>query len=71
MTRIETLALAHRYLYYVECLPVISDQEYDKLEKEALATVGPDSLLNQPGSDKSEDYPEHVVSLAEFILNSS
>lgn len=50
--------LAHRYLYYVCSTPVISDYEYDMLEKEAIKKKykGYTKLL-VPGSDCKDHYP--------------
>lgn len=52
------LVLAHRYLYYVMDQSVISDYEYDVLEKKAIAdkAKGYTKLL-VPGSSFKEDYP--------------
>ena len=56
----ERTLLAHRYLYYVLGLPVISDFEYDKLEREHLKRF-PDSVsINKPGSDNPLHYSESV-----------
>lgn len=64
---IELLCMAHRYLYYVKCRPVISDHDYDTLEREALEFVGQESLIRQPGSDNEKDYPEDAIELAEKL----
>ncbi len=64
----ERILLAHRYLYYVLGRPVISDFEYDKLEREHLKKF-PDSVaMNQPGSDKAEHYSAEVQRLALILL---
>ncbi len=67
MTEVEKRALAHRYLYYVLCTPVISDYEYDMLERRALREVEEDSKLRSPGSDLPASYPDEVIELAEKI----
>ncbi len=67
MKSIELLCLAHRYLYYVKMNPVISDQKYDLIEKEALKSVSRDSLLHKPGSDLEQDYPKEAIELAEKL----
>ncbi len=67
MKSIELLCLAHRYLYYVKCQPVISDYRYDLLESEALKAISFESLLNKPGSDNPKDYPPEAIQLAEKL----
>jgi len=58
---LETLVMAHRYLYYVECSPVLSDNEYDKLERLAKCALPPESVVHKPGSDLLRDYlPGHI-----------
>ncbi len=68
MTPLETTCLAHRYLYYVRATPVISDYEYDQLEKRVLEEVDEDSLLRRPGSDLEGDYPLSVRVRADKLL---
>jgi hypothetical protein len=69
MKSIELLCLAHRYLYYVKCEPILSDYRYDLLESEALKAVSYDSLLNKPGSDNPKDYPPEAIQLAERLCS--
>lgn len=57
----EDILLEHRYRYYILCMPIISDYEYDMLEREYLKTAPEDSLLRLPGSDLIESYPKHIV----------
>lgn len=52
--------LTHRYRYYVLNQPVISDYEYDMLEREAKK-VDTEGLLNVPGSDLEESYPKEII----------
>lgn len=63
------LVLAHRYLYYVNSSPVISDEFYDELEKEYLSNskCRKSDLVRKPGSSKREDYPKRVVALAIYL----
>lgn len=67
MKSIEQLTLAHRYLYYVKSEPVISDQEFDELEKLALSVAPTNSLLHNPGSDRHEDYPLQARLMAHWL----
>ncbi len=60
----ELLVLAHRYLYYCLGRPVISDREYDRLERAALTNAAPESPLNEPGSDAEGSYGDTVKALA-------
>lgn len=53
--------MAHRYLYYVDRSPVLSNNEYDKLERLAKCVLPPGSVVHKPGSDLSRDYlPGHI-----------
>ena len=63
---IEDKILFHRYRYYIMCDPLISDFEYDMLDKEAVAILPPDSVVNQPGSDLKSSYPAHIAEMAEL-----
>lgn len=54
------LLLAHRYLYYVLGAPVISDQEYDDLERLYGESLG-------VGSDLPSDYPPYIIALARAL----
>lgn len=51
------------FFYYVLGRPVISDREYDKLEKSAT-DLSPESPVLRPGSDREEDYCKQSVRLA-------
>lgn len=58
--------MAHRYLYYVECAPVITDEEYDQKERAFLEQVGEESLspMSLPGSDLVKSYSDDEINLA-------
>lgn len=62
------LAMAHRYLYYVLCEPVISDVRYDFLEKEALLTCSEDHPLRKTGSSLRSSYSVDIINAAEKLL---
>src|SRR5256885_17120177 len=54
----------HEHLYYVENAPAISDQEYDRLERELRDLeeqfpdlVTPDSPTRRVGEKPSEEFP--------------
>lgn len=66
-TSIENLVLAHRYLYYVENNPIISDYEYDILEKKALKVCDEDSPLHNPGSDLMDSYSSEIIELSKLL----
>jgi len=68
MKSLEKIVLAHRYLYYVLNSPVISDEEYDRLERQVLPTVTKDSMLHLAGSEFEEDYPNEVINYAFQML---
>jgi NAD-dependent DNA ligase len=63
--RAEELALmAHRYLYYVECAPVISDAEYDARERAVLPLLPESSALRAVGSSLGSSYTAEQVEMA-------
>ncbi|MCR6656630.1 MAG: hypothetical protein NVV63_12650 [Opitutus sp.] len=53
--------MAHRYLYYVECTPVLSDYDYDVLERKAMEVLPSISPVHQPGSDSPKSYSDEVI----------
>ena len=65
------LAMAHRYLYYVLCEPVISDWKYDFLEKDALSTCSEDHPLRKTGSSLRSSYSAEIIHLAEKLLEAA
>lgn len=67
LTPEEMLVAAYRYLYYVSNLSLISDYEYDMMEK----ALPEDSLIRLTvGSDFDGDYPEEVITLVRKLLSS-
>ncbi len=65
MTTPELTCLAHRYLYYVLARPVISDYEYDMLER----SLPEDSVVWQSvGADCANAYPQEAIELAKEML---
>ena len=52
--------LVHRFLYYVMAEPVISDFEYDALEREARAACPETSVVQGVGSCLPSSYPAEV-----------
>lgn len=57
--------LVHRYLYYVENEPIISDMEYDIMEKEARRVAPENHPINKPGSSLKSSYSDYIIKLAE------
>lgn len=72
--------LVHRYLYYVLASPLLTDRDYDMLERdgtqalddleENLSTcvVNPHPLM-RPGSDIGSTYSQETADLALLIHN--
>lgn len=56
--------MAHRYLYYVLDAPVISDYEYDMLEKKAFAELPKTSPVFEVGSSLKSSYSDQQIALA-------
>jgi len=58
----ETEVMAHRYIYYVLCDNVISDPEYDLLEREARELCHESSPIHGVGSSLASSYtPEQII----------
>lgn len=64
---LETLIMAHRYLYYVGSDNVISDYEYDRLESKARQELPETSPVHGVGSSLSSDYTEAHITLAKEL----
>ncbi len=67
MRNFEKEVLAHRYLYYVEANPVVSDFEYDLLEREAREALPESSAVHKVGSSNPWDYNEDIKAYAEEL----
>ena len=63
----EDTIMVHRYLYYIECMPMISDFEYDELDREATKILPESSPVHQVGSDLRSSYSDKIVKLAEEL----
>jgi NAD-dependent DNA ligase len=61
---LENEVMAHRYLYYVQSCPVISDYAYDLLEAKARAALPETSPVHGVGSDRAESYSQGQIALA-------
>jgi NAD-dependent DNA ligase len=64
---LEKTVLAHRYLYYVQSCSIISDFDYDALEKTARELLPPDSPVQSPGSDLADSYSPSVKLHADYL----
>lgn len=64
------LLLAHRFLYYCKASPLLEDREYDKLERETIKGASDEErrVIETVSSDNPEDYPNHVRSLAGYLV---
>jgi NAD-dependent DNA ligase len=58
---LEYEVLVNRYLYYVLDSNLISDYEYDVLERKARDVCETSSLVHGVGSSLSTSYPTHVA----------
>jgi NAD-dependent DNA ligase len=66
---LEIQVLAHRYLYYVLTRPVLSDYDYDLLERRAKRALPETSSVHSVGSERPEDYPKAAVEYAIGLLH--
>ena len=64
---IEDQCMVHRYLYYVKSNPIISDYEYDMLERKAVEVAADDHPIHLPGSDMQKHYSEEIVLIAKSL----
>jgi hypothetical protein len=56
----EDAILFHRFRYYVLDHPVISDVDYDAMERDALTHFPNSTILNSVGSSIRRDYPPYI-----------
>ena len=59
--QLEHEIMVHRYLYYVECQPVISDYEYDILERKAREVLPETSPVQGVGSSLPSSYTDKII----------
>lgn len=59
--QIEHEIMVHRYLYYIEAEPVISDFEYDMLERKAREILPDSSPVQGIGSSLFSSYSSDVI----------
>lgn len=63
------VCLVHRYLYYVKGSPIISDQQYDILEREAVRFEKRTHPVHFPGNDLEDSYSNKIKNTAIKVLN--
>lgn len=59
--------LVHRYLYYVADKPIISDEEYDNLERKAIKKAPSGHDLLNVGSGLKSSYSFEIREIAEAL----
>jgi NAD-dependent DNA ligase len=64
--QLEDTIMGHRFLYYIECNPIIEDCEYDALERNSRSLLKDkiDSPVHSSGSELSSDYSDKIKQLA-------
>lgn len=62
---LELQVMAHRYRYYVMADPIISDYQYDLLERQARAACRLDSPVHKVGSCLPASYTKEQIAYAE------
>ena len=67
----EDEVMAHRYLYYVLSEPVLTDADYDTLERRAREVCPPESPVHKVGSSLPSSYTKKQVELATQFLKGS
>jgi len=58
---LEHEVMVHRYLYYVEAQPIISDFEYDVIERQAREVLPETSPVHRVGSSLPSSYSQNVI----------
>ena len=64
---IETQVLVHRFRYYVLDDPIISDAEYDDLERRARSLLPLESQVHGVGSSLRSSYSAKIAELADSM----
>lgn len=59
--------MVHRYLYYVLNSPIISDQEYDRMERDATEFLDDNHPLFKCGSDIDSSYDDEIKEIARTL----
>lgn len=67
LKELEDLTMAHRFLYYVECAPVLTDHEYDVIERRARAALPETSPVQKVGSSLESDYTDEQRQIAQDL----
>ena len=67
----EDEVMAHRYLYYVLAEPVLTDADYDTLERRAREVCSSESPVHKVGSSLPSSYTKKQVELATQFLKGS
>lgn len=67
LLELEKRLMAHRYMYYVEADPILTDAEYDRLDKAVTPWLPEDSPLHKPGSDSASHYSEEHKAYAKYL----
>lgn len=65
---IEDQCMVHRYLYYVVGRPIISDYQYDMLEKKAVETADENHKIHSAGSDLASSYSDEIIKIAKTLI---
>ena len=65
---LELDVMAHRYLYYVLAEPVLSDYEYDVVERKARAVLPAESPVQGVGSCLPNSYTAEQIARAQEFL---
>lgn len=71
--QLEDTIMAHRYLYYIECNPVLPDSDFDVLERNARSLLKDklDSPVHGNGSELSDSYSDEIKIMAKKWLSES
>ena len=67
LRELERQVMAHRFLYYVLSSPILTDAEYDALERDFLSKTEEDSPVRRPGSDLESSYTKDETALALYL----
>jgi len=66
---LEQEVLVNRYLYYVYNYTLLSDHEYDQLERKARAVLPETSVVHGIGSSNESSYSATVIKIAKKRAN--
>lgn len=67
----ESIILLHRFLYFIEGAPILSDYSFDFEQRNYREEFENSAILRYNGSFIYSDYPVYIRKLAQDLLHSN